>query len=164
MVILGIDPGIAIVGYGFLELKGNSYRVLDYGAITTEAKTPLPDRLNIIYEELNDLIEKYKPEDIAFEELFFNKNVKTAITVAQARGVEVLAAKESGAGIYEYTPLQVKQAIVGYGRATKSQVQDMVKIILNLEKVPKPDDVADALAVAITHGSSIKFKESFRMI
>lgn len=161
---MGIDPGIAIVGYGFLELKGNSYKVLDYGAITTEAKVPLPERLNTIYGEMNELIERYKPDDIAFEELFFNKNVKTAITVAQARGVEVLAAKESGAGLYEYTPLQVKQAIVGYGRATKNQVQEMVRIILNLEKIPKPDDVADALAVAITHGSSIKFKESFRMI
>lgn len=161
---MGIDPGIAIVGYGFLELKGNSYKVLDYGAITTEAKVPLPERLDAIYEEMNELIERYKPDDIAFEELFFNKNVKTAITVAQARGVEVLAAKESGAGLYEYTPLQVKQAIVGYGRATKNQVQEMVRIILNLEKIPKPDDVADALAVAITHGSSIKFKESFRMI
>lgn len=161
---MGIDPGIAIVGYGFLELKGNSYKVLDYGAITTEAKVPLPERLDTIYEEMNELIERYKPDDIAFEELFFNKNVKTAITVAQARGVEVLAAKESGAGLYEYTPLQVKQAIVGYGRATKNQVQEMVRIILNLEKVPKPDDVADALAVAITHGSSIKFKQSFRMI
>ena len=152
---MGIDPGIAIVGYGILELNGNSYKVLDYGAITTMAKVPLPDRLNSIYVEMNDLIEKYKPEDIAFEELFFNKNVKTAITVAQARGVEVL---------YEYTPLQVKQALVGYGRATKIQVQEMVKMILNLKEVPKPDDVADALAVAITHGSSIKFKESFRMI
>ena len=161
---MGIDPGIAIVGYGFLELKGNSYKVLDYGAITTMAKVPLPDRLNSISMEMNDLIEKYKPEDIAFEELFFNKNVKTAITVAEARGVEVLAAKKSGARLCEYTPLQVKQAIVGYGRATKSQIQEMVKIILNLEKVPKPDDVADALAVAITHGSSIKFKESFRMM
>ena len=160
---MGVDPGIAIVGYGFVELFGNSYKVLDYGAITTKAKIPLPDRLDLIYQEMNDLINQYKPEDIAFEELFF-KNVKTAITVAQARGVEVLAAKKSGANLYEYTPLQVKQALVGYGRATKSQIQDMVKIILNLNKVPKPDDVADALAVAITHGSSIKFKESFRMV
>ena len=161
---MGVDPGIAIVGYGFVELFGNSYKVLDYGAITTKAKIPLPDRLDLIYQEMNDLINQYKPEDIAFEELFFNKNVKTVITVAQARGVEVLAAKKSGANLYEYTPLQVKQALVGYGRATKSQIQDMVKIILNLNKVPKPDDVADALAVAITHGSSIKFKESFRMV
>ncbi len=161
---MGIDPGIAIVGYGFLELKGNSYKVLEYGAITTMAKVPLPERLNAIYSEMNELIEKYKPEDIAFEELFFNKNVKTAITVAEARGVEVLSAKNSGAGLYEYTPLQVKQALVGYGRATKSQVQEMVKMILNLKEIPKPDDVADALAIAITHGSSIKFKESFRMM
>lgn len=164
MIIMGIDPGIAIVGYGILELKGNSYKVMDYGAITTKAGVPIPDRLNQIYDEMNILIKKYKPGDIAFEELFFNKNVKTAITVAQARGVEVLCAEKSRAGIYEYTPLQVKQALVGYGRANKSQVQDMVKLILNLDKIPKPDDVADALAVAITHGSSIKFKESFRMI
>lgn len=161
---MGIDPGIAIVGYGILEFKGNSYKVMDYGAITTKAGVPIPDRLNQIYNEMNILIKKYKPEDIAFEELFFNKNVKTAITVAQARGVEVLCAEKNRAGIYEYTPLQVKQALVGYGRASKSQVQDMVKLILNLDKIPKPDDVADALAVAITHGSSIKFKESFRMI
>lgn len=164
MIIMGIDPGIAIVGYGILEFKGNSYKVMDYGAITTKAGVPIPDRLNQIYNEMNILIKKYKPEDIAFEELFFNKNVKTAITVAQARGVEVLCAEKNRAGIYEYTPLQVKQALVGYGRASKSQVQDMVKLILNLDKIPKPDDVADALAVAITHGSSIKFKESFRMI
>lgn len=161
---MGIDPGIAIVGYGILEFKGNSYKVMDYGAITTKAGVPIPDRLNQIYNEMNILIKKYKPEDIAFEELFFNKNVKTAITVAQARGVEVLCAEKNRAGIYEYTPLQVKQALVGYGRASKSQVQDMVRLILNLDKMPKPDDVADALAVAITHGSSIKFKESFRMI
>lgn len=161
---MGVDPGIAIVGYGFLELIGNSYKVIDYGEINTKAKTPLPDRLNIIHDEMTELIKKYNPEDIAFEELFFNKNVKTAITVAQARGVEVLSAKKSGAGLYEYTPLQIKQALVGYGRATKNQVQEMVKIILNLKEIPKPDDVADALAVAITHGSSIKFKESFRMI
>ncbi|MET3616416.1 crossover junction endodeoxyribonuclease RuvC [Peptoniphilus olsenii] len=164
MIIMGIDPGIAIVGYGILEFKGNSYKVMDYGAITTKAGVPIPDRLNQIYNEMNILIKKYKPEDIAFEELFFNKNVKTAITVAQARGVEVLCAEKNRAGIYEYTPLQVKQALVGYGRASKSQVQDMVRLILNLDKIPKPDDVADALAVAITHGSSIKFKESFRMI
>lgn len=161
---MGVDPGIAIVGYGFLELIGNNYKVIDYGEINTKAKTPLPDRLDIIHEEMTELIRKYNPEDIAFEELFFNKNVKTAITVAQARGVEVLSAKKSGAGLYEYTPLQIKQALVGYGRATKNQVQEMVKIILNLKEIPKPDDVADALAVAITHGSSIKFKESFRMI
>ncbi len=164
MIIMGIDPGIAIVGYGIIELNGNTYRVLDYGAITTKAGVPTPDRLNEIYQDMNDLIVKYKPDDIAFEELFFNKNVKTAITVAQARGVEVLCAKKNHLDIFEYTPLQIKQALVGYGRASKRQVQEMVKLILNLKEIPKPDDVADALAVAITHGSSIKFKESFRMM
>ncbi|RVU55283.1 crossover junction endodeoxyribonuclease RuvC [Anaerosphaera multitolerans] len=163
MVICGIDPGLAIVGYGFVELVGNKYRVLDYGAILTDSKMKLPNRLEKIYRDLNQLIEKYNPEDIAFEELFFNKNVKTAINVSHARGVEVLCAKINNKEIFEYTPLQIKQAVVGYGRAEKRQVQEMVKIILNLNDIPKPDDVADALAVAITHGSSIKFKDNFRM-
>ncbi|SHH25040.1 Holliday junction endonuclease RuvC [Anaerosphaera aminiphila DSM 21120] len=163
MIILGIDPGLAIVGYGFIELIGNKYRVLDYGAILTDSKMEFPMRLEKIYRDLNRLIEKYKPDDVAFEELFFNKNVKTAITVSHARGVEVLCAKINNKELFEYTPLQIKQAVVGYGRAEKRQVQEMVKIILNLKEIPKPDDVADALAVAITHGSSIKFKEQFRM-
>lgn len=163
MRILGIDPGIAIVGYGIVDMIGNSFKVVDYNSIITDAKMELPTRLQKIYRELNDIIRKYEPDDIAFEELFFNKNVKTAITVAQARGVEVLCAKKSGCEIFEYTPLQIKQALVGYGRAEKKQVQEMVKIILNLEKIPKPDDVADGLAVAITHGNSIKFKQSFKM-
>lgn len=164
MIILGIDPGLALVGYGVIEVIGNKYKYLTHGVIKTEAGVPFQNRLKKIYKEMTDIVIKYKPEDIAFEELFFNKNIKTAISVAQARGVEVLVASTFTDNVYEYTPLQVKQAIVGYGRATKNQVQEMVKIILNLEKVPKPDDVADALAVAITHGSSIKFKESFRMI
>lgn len=163
MRILGIDPGYAIVGYGIVDFDGNTYRTVKYGAITTEAKTSFPLRLQEIHEQLHGLIQEYKPDDIVFEELFFNKNVKTAITVAQARGVEVLTAKLFGKELYEYTPLQIKQALVGYGRAEKRQVQEMVKLILNLETIPKPDDVADALAVAITHGSSAKFKESFRM-
>ncbi|MDO5715862.1 MAG: crossover junction endodeoxyribonuclease RuvC [Tissierellia bacterium] len=164
MRILGIDPGLAIIGYGIIDLEGNSYRVKDYGAIKTSSKTPFPQRLEEIYSQMGQIIKKFDPDDIAFEELFFNKNVKTAITVAQARGVEVLAAKLYKKEIFEYTPLQIKQATVGYGRAEKKQVQEMVKIILNLQEIPKPDDVSDALAVAITHGSSIKFKESFRMI
>ncbi|MBP2025183.1 crossover junction endodeoxyribonuclease RuvC [Peptoniphilus stercorisuis] len=163
MRILGIDPGIAIVGYGIIDVVGNKYNVLDYGAITTKSDMQFPHRLEKIYRDLDEIIKKYEPEDVAFEELFFNKNVKTAITVGQARGVEVLCAKMNSKEIFEYTPLQIKQAVVGYGRAEKRQVQEMVKFMLHLEKIPKPDDVADALAVAITHAASLKFKESFRM-
>lgn len=163
MIILGIDPGIAIVGYSIIECNGNKYKAIDYGCITTDSNLLFPDRIKIIYSRLTEIIEKYKPEDLAVEELFFNKNVKTAIKVGQARGVEILAAVNKGMNIYEYTPLQIKQAVVGYGRADKSQVQEMVRILLNLKEKPKPDDVADALAVAICHGSSIRFKESFRM-
>lgn len=163
MIIIGIDPGIAIVGYGVVKLTGNKFEVLDYGAITTESKMDFPDRLKIIYNKMTEIIDKYSPTDLAMEELFFNKNVKTAIKVGQARGVEILAAVNKGVEIYEYTPLQIKQAVVGYGRADKNQVQEMVKMLLNLKEIPKPDDVADALAVALCHGNSLKFKEMFRM-
>ena len=163
MIILGIDPGIAIVGYGIIECKGNHYTAIDYGAITTDADMLFPDRLKIVYDRLTQIINIYKPDDLAIEELFYNKNAKTAIKVGQARGVEILAAINQNVEIYEYTPLQIKQAIVGYGRAEKHQIQEMVKILLNLKDIPKPDDVADALAVALTHGSSLKFKEAFRM-
>lgn len=164
MIILGIDPGIAIVGYGVIKCKGNNFKALEYGCINTDAREEFPNRLKIIYEELGKIIDKYEPDDLAIEELFFNKNVKTAIKVGQARGVEILACANKGLDIYEYTPLQIKQAVVGYGRAEKKQVQEMVKMFLNLENIPKPDDVADALAVAICHGSSLKFKEEFKMI
>lgn len=163
MIILGIDPGFAIVGYSVIEYKGSNCKPLEYGAITTDSKMLFPDRIKIIYDELIKIIDQYQPEDMAIEELFFNKNVKTAIKVGQARGVEILAGINKGLNIYEYTPLQIKQATVGYGRAEKHQVQEMVKVLLNLKEVPKPDDVADALAVAICHGSSLKFKEEFRM-
>lgn len=163
MIILGIDPGIAIVGYGIIECKGNHFKAIDYGAIRTESNLLFPDRIKNIYDELTDIIKFYKPCDFAIEELFFNKNVKTAIKVGQARGVEVLAAVNNDLDIYEYTPLQIKQAITGYGRADKNQMQQMVKILLNLDEIPKPDDVADALAVAMCHGSSLNFKENFRM-
>ena len=163
MVILGIDPGLAIVGYGVIECIGNRYRPLEYGAITTDSNLDFPNRIKNIYDQLLDVIDRYKPEDLAIEELFFNKNVKTAIKVGQARGVEILAALHRDLNIYEYTPLQIKQAIVGYGRAEKYQVQEMVKLFLNLKEVPKPDDVADALAVALCHASCLKFKEDFRM-
>ena len=163
MIILGIDPGLAIVGYGIIECNGNKFRALEYGAIVTEAETNFPDRLKIIYEEMTNIIEEFNPIDLAIEELFFNKNVKTAIKVGQARGVEILAAVNKGLEIYEYTPLQIKQGVVGYGRAEKGQVQEMVRMLLNLKDIPKPDDVADALAVALCHGYSLKFKEMFRM-
>lgn len=163
MIILGIDPGLAIVGYGVIEYVGNKYKVLDYGAITTDSNLDFPERLKRIYDGMSALIEKYKPEDLAMEELFFNKNVKTALKVGQARGVQILCAKNKELDIYEYTPLQVKQAVVGYGRADKSQVQKMVKVLLNLKEIPKPDDVADALAVAICHSSCLNYKDMFRM-
>lgn len=151
MVILGIDPGYAIVGWGVLEYKANKFRVIDYGSVTTEAKTPFPLRLCDIYNGLCDIIKKYQPEVLSMEKLFYNNNAKTVIDVAQARGVITLAAQQNGLKIAEYTPLQVKQSVTGYGRAVKKQVQEMTRIILNLEKIPKPDDTADALAMAICH-------------
>lgn len=163
MIIIGVDPGIATVGYGIIECTGNSFKALDYGTIVTSPEELFPNRLQMVYRELSGIIEFYKPEDMAIEELFFNKNVKTAIKVGHARGVEILAGVDHGIGVYEYTPLQIKQAVVGYGRAEKHQVQEMVKLLLSLKEIPKPDDAADALAVALCHGSSLKFKESFKM-
>jgi len=163
MIILGVDPGIATVGYGVIECVGNKYSVIDYGAILTPAADDFPFRLQSIYSQLDEVIKKYNPQDLAIEELFFNKNVKTAIKVGHARGVEILVGVNNHMDIFEYTPLQIKQAVVGYGRAEKSQVQEMVKILLNLKTRPKPDDVADALAVALCHGSCLKFKDQFRM-
>ncbi len=163
MIILGIDPGIAIVGWGVISCIGNNLKPIAYGSIITDPKEDFPDRLKTVYDELLQIIEKYNPTDLAIEELFFNKNAKTVIKVGQARGVQVLAAKNMGLDIFEYTPLQIKQAVVGYGRAEKHQVQDMVMLLLNLKEKPKPDDTADALAVAICHSSSLKFKDQFRM-
>lgn len=151
LVILGIDPGYAIVGYGVIDYRGNHFSVIDYGAVTTEAHTDFDDRLLQIYTQLTSLITAHKPDAMAIEKLFFNTNAKTAIDVAQARGVILLSARQQNVPIFEYTPLQVKQSVVGYGRAEKKQVQEMTRILLNLEKVPKPDDTADALAMAICH-------------
>lgn len=151
MIVLGIDPGYAIVGYGVVEYHNNHFRVLDFGAITTEAHTPFNERLERIYDCACAIIARYNPEALAIEKLFFNTNQKTAIDVAQARGALVLAAQKAKMPIFEYTPLQVKQSVVGYGRAEKKQVQEMTRLMLNLEKIPKPDDAADALAMAICH-------------
>ncbi len=152
MVILGIDPGYAIVGWGIVRYESNRFRTLDFGAVTTPAGMHFSDRLEKIYDGIDYLLTQYKPDALSIEKLFFNTNQKTAIDVAQARGVILLAAKKAGVEIFEYTPLQVKQSVVGYGRAEKKQVQEMTRVILNLNAVPKPDDTADALALAICHG------------
>lgn len=151
MVILGIDPGYAIVGFGVLDYQNNHFGIVDYGAILTEAGMPFNRRLEIIYDELDEIIKKHKPEAMSVEKLFYNNNAKTVIDVSQARGVIMLAAQKNKLPVFEYTPLQVKQSVVGYGRAEKKQVQEMTRRILALEKVPKPDDTADALAMAICH-------------
>lgn len=153
MVILGIDPGYAIIGYGVIDTNAKDM-VLDYGAITTPKEDTLPIRLERIEASLKYLFDKYKPDVVAIEELFYFKNQKTVIQVAQARGVIILACQKYCGNIYEYTPLQIKQALTGQGRAEKAQVQYMVKAILGLDSIPKPDDAADALAVAICHSQT----------
>ena len=150
--ILGIDPGIAIVGWGVLDYANFKFRPVAYDSITTKAGLPVEERLSQIYTQLSEIIEKYKPEAMAVEELFWNTNQKTGIVVAEARGVILLCARRHGIPIFEYTPLQVKQAVVGYGRAEKKQVITMVTTLLGLPKPPKPDDTADALALAMCHG------------
>lgn len=157
MRILGIDPGIAIVGYGIVDKEANRYKAVYYDAVTTRAHTPLSERLSLVYKGIDEIIKKYKPDAMSIEELFFNNNAKTALTVGQARGVIILAAVENNLPIFEYTPLQVKQALTGYGRASKIQIQQMTKSILCLNEIPKPDDVADALAIALCHGNSMRF-------
>ncbi len=163
MIILGIDPGIALVGYGVISYDGNRISCLEYGCIETKAGISLPERLGIIDREMNAIISQFKPDEVAFEELFFHQNKKTAIMVAQARGVEVLACQKNGLGIFEYTPLQIKQAITGYGRANKLQIQQSVQALLRLDCLPRPDDAADGLAVAICHAFGQRFKEAERM-
>ena len=154
MIILGIDPGYAIVGYGIIRYERASFQVLHYGAITTSAKDPFEKRLQRIHLGIDSLLEHFHPDALAIERLYFTSNQKTAIDVAQARGVMLLAAINRDVPIFEYTPLQVKQAVVGYGKAVKKQVMEMTRIILHLKEVPKPDDTADALAIAICHAHS----------
>ncbi len=154
MIILGIDPGYAIVGWGVIEYSGSRFKPLGYGSIQTPSNLPMVDRLEMIYRGMNEIIEKYRPDEMAVEELFFNTNTTTAIAVAEARGIILLSARLRGVKIGEYTPLQVKQAVVGYGRADKKQVITMVTGMLGLREPPKPDDTADALAVAVCHAHS----------
>ena len=154
MVILGIDPGLAIVGWGVIEYSGSRFRTLAYGSIQTPAGQATEERLATIYRELKKIIDTYHPQEMAVEELFFNTNQTTGIRVAEARGVIIMCAYQCGLKISEYTPLQVKQSVVGYGRAEKKQVITMVTMLLNLQKPPKPDDTADALAIAVCHAHS----------
>ncbi|MFD1955391.1 crossover junction endodeoxyribonuclease RuvC [Paenibacillus thailandensis] len=164
MRILGIDPGIAIAGFGFIDKIGHKIVPVQYGSIETEAHMPPEKRLLTVYESAGALMDKYKPDEVAVEKLFFNRNVTTAFSVGQARGVIILAAAQRGLPIAEYTPLQVKQAVVGYGNAEKRQVQEMVKMFLKLAAIPKPDDVADALAVAICHAHSVVMKRKLNEV
>jgi len=157
MIIMGIDPGLATIGYGIIEKRGNRAAAVDYGVIQTPPSEARPARLAMIYDALSKLIAKHKPEEIAVEELFFNKNITTALPVAEARGVLLLCAVRECGRLFEYTPLQIKQALTGVGRAEKRQVQYMVKTMLSLREVPKPDDAADALAAALCHAFTADF-------
>lgn len=163
MRILGIDPGLALMGYGIVNTQKDKVTLLECGTIITSAGTPFPKRLALIHSNIKQLLEKYEPDCVAFEELFSGKNVKTVIQVAQARGAAMAAAFDSGAELFEYTPIQIKQAVVGYGRADKKQVQEMVRMLLGLGDVIKPDDAADAVACAICHAHSFRFAENFRI-
>ncbi len=162
MIVLGIDPGYAIVGWGLVEFKNNTFRPLRYGAVTTEADVDFNVRLSMIYEDLSKIIKTFKPDAMAIEKLYFTTNQKTAIMVAEARGVIILSASQNDLPVFEYTPLQVKTAVTGYGKAKKPQVMEMTRRLLKLHEVPKPDDTADALAIALTHiqaaGSELRQK------
>ena len=156
MRILGIDPGYAIVGYGVVDHEGTNFRPVEYGAVTTDAGTLFEERLKIIYEGIDEIIKRTGPDAISLEQLFYYSNQTTVIYVAEARGVILLAARMNDIPVYEYTPMQVKQAVTGYGKAVKKQVQEMTRLMLRLPAIPKPDDTADALAMAICHGNCFR--------
>lgn len=162
LIILGIDPGYAIVGWGLVEYKNNTFRPIRYGAVTTDADMDFNHRLKVIYDDLSKIIKSYEPDAMAIEKLYFTTNQKTAIMVAEARGVIILSAEKVNLPVFEYTPLQVKTAVTGYGKAKKLQVMEMTRRLLKLSEVPKPDDTADALAIALTHiqatGSELRQK------
>ena len=163
MRILGIDPGVAIVGFGLIESDRGSLRMLQYGAITTPAGQPLAARLLQISRDMEELIQSFQPDEMSIEELFFSKNITTGMAVSMARGVALVAVAERTENLYEYTPMQIKQAVTGYGGADKHQVQQMVKMLLNMKEIARPDDAADALAVALTHANSMNAKHLFRI-
>ena len=163
MIILGIDPGLATLGYGVIEVINDKRRVIQYGTLNTPAGQPMPQRLLSISRGMNQLMDIYQPDEVAFEELFFSKNITTGMAVSMARGVALVAVVERTPNLYEYTPMQIKQAVTGYGGADKHQVQQMVKILLNMKEIARPDDAADALAVALTHANSMNAKHLFKI-
>ena len=163
MRVLGIDPGYATIGYGVIDTNGNRHKAVDYGVITTPKNENIAVRLAMIYDSMTEIINKFKPDEIAVEELFFVQNVTTGINVAHARGVILLASVHACGRLYEYTPLQIKQAMTGYGRAEKRQIQEKDKIYLNLPKIPRPDDAADALAIALTHAQTNRLADQFSL-
>ena len=163
MIILGIDPGLATLGYGVIEVNNDKRKVIQYGTLNTPAGQPMPQRLLAISRGMNQLMDIYQPDEVAFEELFFAKNITTGMAVSMARGVALVAVVERTPNLYEYTPMQIKQAVTGYGGADKHQVQQMVKILLNMKEIARPDDAADALAVALTHANSMHAKHLFKI-
>ena len=163
MIVLGIDPGYALMGWGVVEAEGSRMKLINYGCIETKAGVPMQNRLRTLQLGVRDLLNIYKPDDVAFEELFFARNVTTALMVGAARGAAIIAAAEYTNNLYEYTPMQIKQAITGYGKADKKQIQQMVRLLLKLEEIPKPDDAADAIACAITHCQAGVAKSQFLM-
>lgn len=163
MIVLGIDPGLATLGWGVIDAGGGKQRLVDYGCILTTPALTLPQRLLSIQTEMGALLTRYQPKEIAFEELFFARNVTTALTVGAARGVGVAVCAAYTDRLFEYTPMQVKQAMVGYGKAEKRQIQEMVKLLLHMESIAKPDDAADALAIALTHSATGVSSQQFLM-
>lgn len=163
MIILGIDPGLATMGYGIIESNRGQQRLIQYGTVTTPAGQPMPMRLRAIDQGVSQLMEIYQPDEVAFEELFFSKNITTGMAVSAARGVALVAVARHTEDIFEYTPMQIKQAVTGYGGADKHQMQHMVKLLLHMETIARPDDAADAIAVALTHASMSHAKDMFRI-
>ena len=163
LIILGIDPGLATLGYGVIEVINDKRRLIQFGTLNTPAGQPMPQRLRAIFQGMNQLMDIYQPDDVAFEELFFSKNITTGMAVSAARGVALVAVVQRTDNLYEYTPMQIKQAVTGYGGADKHQVQQMVKMLLNMKEIARPDDAADALAVALTHANSMHMKKMFKI-
>ena len=163
MIILGIDPGLATLGYGVIEADRGNYKLIQFGTVITRPGQSMPQRLNAVFQGVDQLMETYRPDEVAFEELFFSKNITTGMAVSAARGVALVAVVRRTQQLYEYTPMQIKQAVTGYGGADKQQVQHMVKLLLHMNDIARPDDAADALAVAITHANSQHAKDMFRI-